>query len=127
MNKGFLVSSSSGKKGASKESSTNVNLPSLADQTRELEKGFPSNTVSSFLDVGSSYDVPMQVEPVSLASPSMVNDGDDCNLPEGDGVNVAKMAGKLSLSPTNDSHGAAYHAPSTETVDTNSHGVVGVD
>ena len=38
MNKGFLVSSS-GKKGANKESSTNDDLPSLADQTREFGKG----------------------------------------------------------------------------------------
>ncbi|PWA51546.1 hypothetical protein CTI12_AA443190 [Artemisia annua] len=42
------------------------------------------NNVNLNVDVatGSSKDVPKQVEPVSLASPSMVNDGDDCNLPE---------------------------------------------
>ncbi|PWA38408.1 60S ribosomal protein L24 [Artemisia annua] len=43
------------------------------------------NSVNFNVDVatGSSKDVPKQVEPVSLASPSMVNDGDDCNLSEG--------------------------------------------
>ncbi|PWA40846.1 tetratricopeptide repeat (TPR)-containing protein [Artemisia annua] len=45
---------------------------------------------------GFSKDVPKQVEPVSFASPSMVNDGDDGNLPKGDGVKICESPGLLS-------------------------------
>ncbi|PWA63847.1 Endonuclease/exonuclease/phosphatase [Artemisia annua] len=72
-----------------------------SDITKSIgDANVPSVNASSSIG-GFSKDVPKQVEPVSFASPSMVNDGDDGNLPEGNESDITKSIGDANVPSVN--------------------------